>query len=82
MATNRLYIVCDGCKSFRYLDRLNPGCSLNIDQGGMSAMNDFFERHEDCSGHDPTKVKSLGFSFACEDTVYANNNYQEDCIVR
>ncbi|MHC4121939.1 MAG: hypothetical protein ACYSSI_00065 [Planctomycetota bacterium] len=84
MANDRFYIVCDGCKQYRWLDDWHPGSPLYLSENRRKSLNDFFEQHWDCTGKEFTE--SVGFYFGNETTVlskgYKEHKYIEDDTVQ
>ena len=84
MANDRFYIVCDGCKEYRWLSDWHPGCPLDISKDGSEWLNDFFSQHSDCMPINKGVEfgESVGFSFGNETTVlkegYVEHKYAKD----
>ncbi len=83
MANDRFYIICDGCKEYRWLNDWHPGSPLNLSEDGRKWLNDFFENHWDCAGGE--FEDNVGFSFGNEKTVlqagYTEHKYIENDTV-
>lgn len=81
MANDRIFIVCDGCKEYRCIQKWYPGENISLEEDEVEAMNDFFSQHSDCTEHKIDLGTNVGFSFGSEGVVY-QKEYTEHKFTR